>query len=63
MKEQPTEGARYFWLDSRETDGIFDYTWGDDCTDVTLFANKCVWLKEEDALLAAKAIKELLTGQ
>jgi hypothetical protein len=62
MKEEPANGTTYFWLDPREESGIESYTWSGDAYDHNTLSNSGIWLNKEDALLAAKAIKELLTG-
>lgn len=63
MKEVPSQGTEYFWLDPRSDLGVDNYNWHDDAMDKEMLARGCIWLNKEDAELAAKAIKELLTGQ
>ena len=62
MNEAPANGTEYFWVDPREESGIESYTWSGDDYDHNTISNSGIWLNKEDALLAAKAIRELLTG-
>lgn len=62
MKKAPTEGTTYWRITGLTANGVDDYTWENDGTDHNLLSNAGIWEKKEDALLAAKAIKELLTG-
>lgn len=63
MKEELADGCDYYFLDATEDSGIFQFTWDGGSADKNILANGLIWLSEDDALLAAKAIKELLTGQ
>lgn len=63
MKEAPVEGTAYWRITSMTTNGVDDYTWDGSDVDRNLLTSGSIWLNKDDALLAAKAIKELLTGQ
>ena len=63
MREAPSVGVKYFYLNAADSNGVHAYSWDDDDTDhIVLVAGMC-WLKREDAELATKAITELLTGK
>ena len=61
MKEAPSIGSLYFVLSTVTDDGINTYRWDGGSSDKNAISNG-TWSKKEDALLAAIAIKELLTG-
>lgn len=62
MKDAPAIGSLYFVLSAVTYDGINTYRWDGGSSDKNAIINGA-WSKKGDALLAAKAIKELLTGQ
>lgn len=62
MKEKPAYDTEY-WTLNQINEPVCSYTWGDDDCDQQFLSTGLCWLNKEDAELAAKAIKELLTGQ
>ena len=63
MREEPDVGIPFFFLDATADNGINTTCWSGHWQDENALKLGMAWLKKEDALLAAKAIKELLTGQ
>jgi hypothetical protein len=62
MKEAPKEGTPYYFIDPSEEDGVYEDEWDNYSVDSIRLTNGAIFLSKEDALLAAKVIKELLTG-
>ena len=63
MKEKPDDSCAYFYLDASQENGINSTNWTHHEADNSALESGMCWLNPEDAELAAKAIKELLTGQ
>lgn len=63
MKEEPEVATLYFCISSTLADHVCTAVWERDAYDLQALKSGMAWLKKEDATLAAKAIKELLTGQ
>lgn len=62
MKEKPAYGTVYWTLNQIGESSSYCYEWRNEDIDKQFITNGMCWLNEEDAELAAKAIKELLTG-
>ena len=63
IKEKPDDSCAYFYLDASQENGINSTNWTHHEADNSALESGMCWLNPEDAELAAKAIKELLTGQ
>lgn len=63
MKEKLVPGTQYFYITAFGDDGVNDVIWDNHSSDHLAISSQMAWLNRKDALLAAKAIKELLTGQ
>lgn len=61
MKEAPKEGTPYYFIDPSEEGGVYEDEWDNYAGASIRLTNGAIFLSKEDALLAAKAIKELLT--
>ena len=62
MREAPASGTDYWTLNQMSGSPVCNYLWRNVGVDKQFVANGMCWLKKEDAELAAKAIKKLLTG-
>lgn len=63
MKEKPDDNCVYFYIDAAGDRGVESTTWTNHEADSNAFESGMCWINPEDAELAAKAIKKLLTGQ
>lgn len=62
MREIPENGAAYYALRVFGSESVIGEVWRGDDEDFCVIKKGMCWLKREDAELAAKAIRELLTG-
>lgn len=62
QKELPI-GTEYWAINQINSPLAHGYTWDGDAVDMAFLQHGMCWLNKEDAALAAKAIRELLTGQ
>lgn len=63
IQKEPPIGTEYWTINQITMPTKHGYTWRGDTHDEQFLQNGMCWLNKEDAALAAKAIKELLTGQ